>query len=139
METVAIQVPQSLYHRLERLAALTGQPLESLITQTLSSTIPPLPDDLPPAMGDALTVLETLSDDELWKVARSTFPDQQYEQFAELREKRRAGTITESERTVLDRLAQEADLLTLRKAYATVLLKWRGHRLPSLAALEAQP
>ncbi|MFL5802068.1 MAG: hypothetical protein ACJ8CR_10055 [Roseiflexaceae bacterium] len=89
------------------------------------------------AMRDVLTILEALSDDELWKIARSTFPDEQYEQFAELREKRRAGTITEAEQTV--RLAQEADLLTLRKAYAAVLLKWRGYKLPDLATLEAQP
>ena len=45
---------------------------------------------------------------------------------------------SELQRTI-DRLAQEADLLALRKAYAAVLLKWRGHRLPSLAELEAQP
>ena len=57
--------------------------------------------------------------------------------FAGLREKRRAGTITETEQTALDQLTQEADLLTLRKAYAAVLLKWRGYKLPSLATLES--
>jgi hypothetical protein len=35
-------------------------------------------------------------------------------------------------------LRQKADQLMLRKAYAYVLLKWRGHRLPTLAELEAQ-
>jgi hypothetical protein len=139
METVAIQVPQTLYHRLERLAALTGRPLESLVAQTLSSTIPPLPDDLPAVMRDALIALENLSDNELWQVMHRSFPDDQYQQFEDLREKRRAGTITEVEQNLLDQLTQEADLLTLQKAYAAVLLKWRGHKLPSLAGLESQP
>jgi hypothetical protein len=137
MDTIAIQVPQTLYHRLERLAALSGRPIESLVVQTLSSTIPPLPDDLPPHIRDQLIALEALSDDELWQVMHSTFPADQYEQFAELREKRRAGSITEAEQALLDQLSQAADLVSLCKAYSAVLLKWRGHKLPSLAALES--
>ena len=64
-DTVAIQVPQPLYHRLERMAALTQRSLESLVVQALSSSIPLLPDDLPPAMRDTLVALERLSDEEL--------------------------------------------------------------------------
>jgi len=138
-ETMTIQVPEPLYRRLERLAALTHRPLESLIVQTLSSNIPPLPDDLPTPMRDALTALEGLSDDDLWEIVRSSAPEGQHEQFSELREKRRAGIIAPDEQVNLDRFTQEADLWTLRKAYAAVLLKWRGHRLPSLAEISAQP
>jgi hypothetical protein len=138
-EMMTIQVPELLYRRLERLAALTHRPLESLVLQTLSSSIPPLPDDLPPPTRDALTALEDLGDDTLWQLTRSTFPDHQYEQFTALREQRRAGALTPDEQANLDRLTAEADLLTLQKAYAGVLLKWRGHRLPSLAELAARP
>lgn len=138
-ETVTIQVPEILYRRLERLAALTHRPVESLVVQTLSSSIPPLPDDLPAPTRDALTALEDLSDDELWQLVRGTFPETEYKQLAALREQRRAGTITPEAQATLERLSQEADLLTLRKAYAAVLLKWRGHRLPALADLAAQP
>ena len=138
-ETIPIQVPEALYRRLERLAALTHRPVESLVVQTLSSSIPPLPDDLPSPTRDALTALEGLSDDELWQVVRSTFPEAQYEQFVELREQRRVSMIMPDQQTTLDSLSREADLLSLRKAYAAVLLKWRGHRLPALAEFEAQP
>jgi hypothetical protein len=136
-ETMTIQVPEVLYRRLERLAALTHRPLESLVVQTLSSSIPPLPDDLPPPAREALTALEGLNDDALWQVIRGTFPDDHYEQLVELRERYRAGTLLPDEQAFFDRLMQEADLLTLRKAYAAVLLKWRGHRLPSLADLSS--
>jgi hypothetical protein len=67
------------------------------------------------------------------------FPAEQSEHYAALREKRRASTITAPDQATLDQLSQEVDLLTVRKAYAAVLLKWRGHRLPALAELEAQP
>ena len=134
-ETMTIQVPEVLYRRLERLAALTHRPLESVVVQTLSSNIPPLPDDLPPPAREALTALEGLSDDALWQVMRVAFPDDHYEQLVELRERRRTGTLLPDEQATLDRLIQEADLLTLRKAYAAVLLKRRGHRLPNLADL----
>ena len=137
-ETVAIQVPQALYRRLARLAELTHRPIESLVEQALSSTIPPLPDDLPDVMRDALIALEALSDGELWQVFHSRFTDEQYEQYCTLREKNRQGTMTGPERATLDDLRQEADLLMLRKAYAAVLLKWRGYQLPTLAELDAQ-
>ena len=80
-DTVAIQVPQPLYHRLERMAELTQRPLESLVVQALSSSIPLLPDDLPPAMHDALVAPERLSDDELQQVADAKLPAEQYEQY----------------------------------------------------------
>src|SRR5918998_418716 len=100
-ETVPIHVPQSLYHRLERLAELTQQPLESLVVQALSSSIPLLPDELPPTARHALIALEHLSDDQLWEVAPSEFGSAQAEQFATLREKRRAGTLAAEDQAMI--------------------------------------
>ena len=81
----------------------------------------------------------TLSDDELWQVTRSAMPAGDQERFAALRDRRRAGTLTPAQQSALDQLAQAADLLTLRKAYAAVLLRWRGHRLPTPDELAARP
>ena len=134
---IVIHLPEDLQRRLERLAGLTQRPLESLIVQTLSSSLPPLPDDLPPATRDALTALEQLSDDALWDLERAQFPQDQYTQLVALREKRRESVLAMDEQAILDHLTQEADLLTLKKAYAAVLLKWRGYRLPALADVDA--
>lgn len=136
-ETVAIPIPQALYRRLERLSALTQRSLESVLVQALSSTLPLLPDDLPEPARQTLLQLEHLSDEALWQVTQSTFPSVQYEQWVALRTQKQAGSLGAEGQTKLEQLMQEADLLTLRKAYAAVLLKWRGHRLPSLADLEA--
>jgi hypothetical protein len=44
--TVTVQIPEALYRRLERLAHLMARPVDSLIVQTLTASLPPLPDDL---------------------------------------------------------------------------------------------
>ncbi|HLY29913.1 MAG TPA: hypothetical protein VKQ36_02685 [Ktedonobacterales bacterium] len=129
METITITMPDALYHRLERVAELTHQPLEGVIMKTLSATLPLLPDDLPPATRDALQALESLDDEMLQEQARATLPTGQYKQLTALRDKRRDGTLSPKDEEKLEQLLQAADLLTLKKAYATVLLKWRGRRL----------
>jgi predicted transcriptional regulator len=136
-ELATIQVPQALYRRLERLAELTHRPVDSLVEQTLTSSLPPLPEDLPAAWGDALLALEGLRDAELEREMRATYPQEDYEQFAALREKQRGKGLTAIEQAGIERLAVEADLLGLRKAYAAALLKWRGQRVPTLPELEA--
>lgn len=136
-DMVAVQVPASLYQRLERLSILTKQPLEALLAQTLSAGLPPLPDDLPNTMRDALQALEQLDATALEQVVRDQMPDTEAEQFAELRERRRAGVITVPEQQTLDALSHDADLRMLRKAYAAVLLKLRGQPVPKLADLES--
>ena len=135
--TVAVQVPAALYRRLERLALLTNRPLESLVAQALSSGLPPLPDDLSPVMHQALLALEQLSDAELEVVVRERMAEAQVEQYNELRERQRANLLAETEQQTLAEMLHQADLLMLRKAYAAVLLKWRGGRVPTLAELEA--
>lgn len=137
VQTIAIQMPQPLYRRLERLAEPSRRSLGSVVVQMLDSNVPPLPDDLPDEIRGDLLALENLDDDALWRVARSAVSPEQQEQIGLLLEKNRLGTITEPERATLAQLRRQADQLMLRKAYAYVLLKWRGYRLPTLAELSA--
>ena len=134
VDAITIHLPDGLYRRLERLASLTRQPLEGLIVKTLSSSLPPLPDDLAPAFRDALLALESLPDDELRQIADATMPEVAYERLSALRDERRERPLISNEQAELDRLSQDADTLVLRKAYAAVLLTWRGQRLSSLPA-----
>jgi hypothetical protein len=134
-DAITLHLPDDLYHRLERLASLTRQPLEGLIIRTLSSNLPPLPDDLSPATRDTLQALEHLSNDDLWHTTNATMPTSEYERLTTLREQRHERTLTTEEQAELDTLMQAADLLTLQKAYAAVLLKWRGQQLPPVSAM----
>jgi hypothetical protein len=87
-------------------------------------------------MRPDLMALENLDDDALWQVARSEVAPERWEKHSLLLEKNRLRTITEPEREALAQLRRGADQLMLRKAYAYVLLKWRGYRLPTLQELE---
>jgi hypothetical protein len=131
IDAITIHLPDDLYRRLKRLASLTHQPLEGLIVKTLSSSLPPPPDDLAPVTRDALIALESLNDDELRHIADETMADMEYQRLDALRQERRERQLTPLEHAELDRLMQAADTLVLRKAYAAVLLKWRGQALPS--------
>jgi hypothetical protein len=136
-QEVTVHLPASLRARLERLASLTGQPLEGLIVKTLSTSLPPLPDDLPLEAREALRALEDLDDSALAAVTGAMLSRHEIARVTALRERQREGSLTTSERAELDILLRAADLITLRKAYAAVLLKWRGHPLPSLSAANA--
>lgn len=47
------------------------------------------------------------------------------------------GILTEQEIIELDSFSKAAKVLMFRKAYAALLLKWRGEQIPTLAELEA--
>jgi hypothetical protein len=136
-ETKAVAVPQALYQRLERLANLSGQSLESLVAQTLAASIPPIPDDLPPHTRESLRALEHDTDTNLWQTMREQADTAQLEQWERLRDRQRHGTASQEDIASIAHLRSAFDLLTLRKAYAAVILKWRGHRIPSPTELEA--
>lgn len=52
-DTITMHLPDGLHHRLEHLAHVTNRPLEELNVKTLSSSLPPLPDDLSAARNDS--------------------------------------------------------------------------------------
>jgi hypothetical protein len=50
--------------------------------------------------------------------------------------KQSQGTITAQEKNTLQALGDGARLLTLKKAHASLVLRWRGHRIPTSEALQ---
>ncbi len=134
--TIAIELPQLLYQRLQRLAELTRRPLEKLVVQTLEANVPSLPENLSPIIRETLLDLEVLDDEILWQVAYSTISPKQQNKYSHLLQKNRLKTLNKTEQITLERLYQESQRHTIRKGYAFVLLKWRGYSLPTLAELE---
>jgi hypothetical protein len=79
---------------------------------TLNESMPCPPTDLPADIREELAALETLSDSELVQVARTTLRSESL--------------------SISYAPGDAADRLALRKAYALVLLKWRGRPMPDL-------
>ena len=131
-----ISLPQRVYRRLEHAAASAGKSIHELATQSVQQSLPSLLDTIPARYEQALRTLEKLGDEELWVVARGSVDEKLQRQMRRLLRQNNLGTLTASERKTLNELSSFANRVMLRKAYAFLLLKWRGHRIPSLAELE---
>ena len=108
-ETLTIHLPASAARRLRRVAEIARRPVDEVLAETLYAILLPLLEDVPATFQADLAHLETLQ---------------------AIRAERR---LTEAEQQEWESLRLEADGLMFRKAYAAVLLKWRGERLPTLA------
>jgi hypothetical protein len=133
-QTVTLELPQTIYLPARRMAEVTNRSLEDLLVRALEASLPPL-DGLPSELVEDLVELESLDDESLRQVMVSKVPTAQQRELDRLLRKNQAGTLTEQERQKLDRLQREADRVMLRKARAAVLLRFRGHRLPTLEEL----
>ena len=134
-QTVTLQLPEAIYERVKRTAEATKRPLEDVLLKTLESALPPSVEDLPIEYQGEFTAMESLNDEELWNIAESKIPTAQQSLYSRLLSKNQAGTLKDIEKRQLSDLGAEARKLTLCKAHAYALLKWRGHRIPTLAEL----
>jgi uncharacterized protein YjbI with pentapeptide repeats len=115
--------------------AESDQPLEVLAAQSITSNLPPSPDNAPPEMQAELLRMQTLSIDELLEIAQAQIKSEQQARHTALLEKNQTDEISPEERQELSELRSSVDRLMLRKAYAWAVLRWRGHRIPSLNEL----
>lgn len=130
LQTVTLQVPQSIYNSARRTARVVRRPLAEILVTVLKSSLPAL-DGLPPQLATELTALESLDNERLSQVARGILPASQQRRLSALLRKNQAGKLTARERVALDDLVSEAEVLMLRKSRAYALLKWRGIAWPT--------
>jgi hypothetical protein len=138
-ETLTVHLPASAARRRRRVAEIAHRPVDEVLAETLYATLPPLLEDVPAAFQADLACLETLPSEALHDQLRTTLRPEnviRYETLQAIRSERR---LIEAEQQEWESLRFEADCLMFRKAYAAVLLKWRGEHIPTLAELEIQP
>lgn len=127
---VTLQLPESLYVRLQHAAQAMRQPLNDVLVRAVEVGSPPVWDDVPAAFQADLAALDRLDDDSLWRIARGTQLAQDWERYQDLLNKNANETISVEERDELANMRTEADRFMLRKAHAVSLLRWRGHQIP---------
>ncbi len=130
-QTLTLQLPDETIQRYQQSASAAHKRLEDFIVERLIETTPLRNSQLSTATETELKALETFHDEALWAVARSRLAPKQQRLYNRLLTKNVQGNITEVEKAQLKTLGDEARLLTLKKAHAYLLLKWRGHTLPS--------
>jgi hypothetical protein len=137
-ETLTIRLPAAAAYRLRRIAEIVNRPVDEIIAETLRAGLPPLLEDVPVAFRGDLALLEPMSNAELQQYLRAKLDSAQLAHYDALLAANSAGTLDKAGQKELATLRAEADRLMFRKAYAALLLKWRGERIPSLAELETE-
>ena len=130
-KTISLELPEETLERYRQGAVAAHKMLEAFLVDRLEEAVPPVAGELPSPLREELTVLETLDDDDLQKVANSDLLPDQQRQYDDLLSKNGRGTITPRETETLRTLGEEARQLTLKKSHAYMLLKWRGCPVPS--------
>jgi hypothetical protein len=131
-ETLTIYWPASAARRLRRMAEIARRPVDEVLAETLYATLPPLLEDVPAAFQADLAHLETLPSDALREQTRAVLRPENVTCYETLQGIRAERQFTEVEQQEWETLRLEADRLMFCKAYAGVLLKWRGGRIPTL-------
>jgi hypothetical protein len=129
-QTVTLDLPDDAVDRYRRSASAARKPLEQFLVERLTESVPPSADDLTPALADELRSMELLEDDALWTIARASLSPAQQRRYDRLLDKNARSALTDREQQTLHAIGEETRLLTLKKAHACLILKWRGHELP---------
>jgi hypothetical protein len=133
VQTIHIQLPDSIYQRLRQVANATHQSLEAVVVQTICGNLPPSLEDLGPEFRPIVDELQSLNDETLWAIVQEPLPSHQWRRHQRLLRKAQEGPLTEAERHELAALRTATDRYVIRRSYALALLKWRGHTLPTAA------
>jgi hypothetical protein len=136
METITLQLPDETLQRYRSGAIAARKALEDFVAERLAETVPPVADDLPSPLREELKAMEKMGNKALLKIAQSHSPSTQQRRYSRLLGKNSEGDLSAREQETLRQLGEQARLLTVKKAHAYLLLKWRRYPVPSLAGLE---
>ncbi|MFZ1709603.1 MAG: hypothetical protein WA029_09185 [Anaerolineae bacterium] len=134
-QSVTLRLPEPVFRYLQQIAIVTQRPIEQLVRQSVEGNLPPSVATLPPEIQGELLSLQTIPVEQLRYIALSQVSPGDQARHLELLDKNSRSELTVAEQKELAALRFSADLLTLRKAYAWAVLRWRGYAVPTLAEL----
>jgi hypothetical protein len=127
---LTVELPEDVYERVRRAAKGMNQPVEKALADIVRAATPSL-EKVPTEYRAELESLEDLGDDELLTISRSRLAPARQRRMQVLLDKNQRGELTDRERRAMAELRSAGDRLMLRRSYAALLLKYRGHRLPN--------
>jgi hypothetical protein len=129
-QAVTLKLPDDVYRHVRRAAKGMKEPVEKALVKIVAAATPSLA-KVPVAFRAELEAMEVLDDRDLWDMAESQLTPDKQRRLAHLIAKNRRGSLTDQERRALTALRTDADRLMLQRAYAYLLLKYRGHSVPN--------
>ncbi len=131
---IPIDIPESLYLRLQRIASFAHRSVEEIFTSAVTIALPPSP-DLPTSVADELAEMIWLSDAALWHATTPTFSPNQQKRLTELNDLEDTRNLNSSEKQEQAQLLAAYERSILHRAQAFAILARRGHQIPKLTEL----
>ena len=131
-QAVTLQLPEEVYQHVRRAAKGMKAPVEKALVEIVKAATPSLA-KVPVAFRAELEDMEDSSDADLREFAESFLTPDKQRRLAHLLAKNQGDALTDRERRSLLALRTAADRVMLRRAYASLLLKYRGHAVPNPA------
>lgn len=137
VQTVTLNMPESVYQRAKLAADVLKRPLEDIIVDTLASTLPLL-DDAPAEMAGELAAMAYLSDEALQGLANNVMLEERQAILHKLLDEQGRSELDEAGQRELAALMAEYGRHMLRRAKAVALLLARGRPVPTLISLPSK-
>ena len=132
VESMTVRVPLELYARLQERAQHLERRVEEVLVDALVEAIPP-DDALPADVAAALAPLDSLSDADLWEVARTShLSPAAAAHLEELNHKRQREGLDGEEDRMAELLLHHYERAMLVRAEALAQLKERGKDISAL-------
>jgi hypothetical protein len=133
--SVTIELPDDVFQRLSQLAEAMNRPVAEVVAQSFVGIFPPEIDLASSELRPELLKMQFLSDAELLLIAQAVVTAEQQSYHEDLLAKNAANSLSDDEQAELVRLRSMIDRQMLCKAHAWSILRWRGHRVPTLAEI----
>lgn len=129
--TITIKLSDTRYNQLRRAAELANRPVDTIVEESLAHSLPPLLEDIPVEYQADIYPLLAMNARQLAAEASRVFPRSKWQQYEAQLARKKVEALSPAEEARLAALRREADILTLRKGYAMVLLRRRGYAVPT--------
>jgi len=125
---VTVELPASIFRKLQRAAELTYRPLGELLTSTLNAVLV-APSGLPADLADELAAMHVLSDDALWSATRPSLAAAEQHRLQHLNHAAGERPLTQAEEAEQTALIHAYQRSLLRRAQAPAILAQRGYQI----------
>jgi hypothetical protein len=130
---ITLHLPETLYERFRQRAEWSRRSLETELLEAVASAAP-AEAELSPELIQAVETLKGLTDEELWRLAKTAMSQEASQELEALHLKQRDEGLSHNEDATRARLIQEYERTMLIRAQAAKLLKDRGNDVSTLLA-----
>lgn len=131
--SVTLNLPSALYTQIKRRAERSRRSVEAELLELVATAVP-VGDELPADLSEAISPLNLLDDEALWRAARSRLAPEAAAEMERLHFKRQHEGLSEAEAQTLAGLVRQYERAMLVRAQAEALLKQRGFDVSELIA-----